>query len=235
MSHMRSYSTLLAHLLGSHDQISGHRERLRRIETRSQLLRWRLLDLAEHPDSCPRYLLDKVLHDNYAVSDRILTRRDVRLVVFVRRPEETLVSIDRLGRLVGDDRYRDPAVNVEYYCDRLDTIVRSAHRAAVRPVVLEAEAVVEQTGAVLSGLTDWLGLETPLSERYTVFPDSGAELLGDPSDAIRLGEVADDPAADRGPEADPPREIPADLLDRATAAYESCRAELARFRLPTLE
>ena len=227
MSHMRSYSSLLAHILGSHPEISGHRERLQSTVTARDLWRWRLAEIAESGEPGRRFLLDKVLHDEYRVSDGVLARTDVRIVVFVRRPESALRSIDRLGRdLLADARYCDPASNVEYYCGRLETLRGAARRSAVPPIYFDAESIVEDTEALLAGLGRGLGLETPLTPEYSVFPDSGRPLLGDPSRFIRTGHVVRERAEAGG---DAP-EIPTALLERAQRAYAECPADLPRYR-----
>src|SRR5215210_2506560 len=78
VSHMRSYSTLLGHLVGSHPQIAGYTEQHRSYGSFSDLTGlcygvWRVSDFEVKGD----YLFDKLLHDKHTISDEVLARPDV--------------------------------------------------------------------------------------------------------------------------------------------------------------
>ena len=98
LSHMRSYSSLLSHVLGSHPDIDGYCEtRLRyRFPLDVMRLHWKVTRLTGEPLR-GRFVLDKILH-NYAVSRAILENPRTRAVVLLREPREVGQSIIHMGR-----------------------------------------------------------------------------------------------------------------------------------------
>lgn len=222
LSHMRSYSSLLAHILGSHPEIWGHSERLQTYEGGRDLLKWRCEEYRAGSGGSYRYLVDKILHNGYGVSDSLLARADVRTVIFVREPKATLSSIVRLGRRLSAEAsdYLDFEWVHGYYARRLDRLVHYARVVGERALFFDASALVRDTDPLLTGLGDWLGLTSPLRRTYTVFPDTGAPMKGDPSDSLKSGSVL--------PET-PHREdveFPAELVDSAEEHHLRCRQEL---------
>ncbi len=94
LSHMRGYSTLVSHILGSHPEISGYAEDRLSYRTQLDLLKLRcvIYRLGNYKTGC-RYFLDKVLHNEFALADTILNRRNVHIVFLIREPAATLKSM----------------------------------------------------------------------------------------------------------------------------------------------
>src|SRR5262245_63080843 len=90
MSLIRSYSSLLSHVLGSHPEIDGYCETHLRYHFPFDVmrLRRRVRKLTGEPLG-GRYVLDKILH-NYAMSPSILESRRTRAVFLLRQPEEVV-------------------------------------------------------------------------------------------------------------------------------------------------
>lgn len=222
LSHMRSYSSLLGHILGSHPEIIGHRERHRSYENALQLQLFRYHMFVDNRRAGKGYVFDKLLHNHCRISDAIMRRSDLRLFVVLRRPEPTLKSVLHMGKKKGETTgFGDPEWVGTYYRERLERIVADVRRSP-RPVgFLFAEDVVERTEEVLATLGEWLGLSTPLRSDYQIFFDTGSRSRGDWSDRIRQGKVL------------PPDEdrykgirIPPAILREAETAYEKCREAL---------
>ena len=97
LGHMRSYSSVLSHILGSHPQISGYCETHTKYRTWFDLwkLRWRVRKLTGEALRGD-YVLDKVLHD-YPMARSILDSSSTRAIVLIRRPRETVRSIIEMG------------------------------------------------------------------------------------------------------------------------------------------
>jgi hypothetical protein len=78
--------------------------------------------------------------------------------------------------------------------------------------------VCADTRRLLDDLGRWLQLESPLTEDYRLFPQTGVAGTGDSSPAIATGHVIH-PAEDRHPDTalDPA------LLQQAEQAYQACR------------
>src|SRR3569833_3463785 len=101
LSHMRSYSSVLSHVLGSHPQIDGYCETHLRYRFSFDLLRlkWRVRKLTGEPLR-GRYVLDKILH-NYAVATAILDNPRTRGIILLRQPVDVVQSSGRGGRRRG--------------------------------------------------------------------------------------------------------------------------------------
>jgi len=92
IGHMRSYSTLLAHILGSNKEISGHSEMQISFQRTYDLYRFQFKILFENPKVLySRYFLDKVLYNE--IADSILKHHNVKVILLLRVPESTLKSI----------------------------------------------------------------------------------------------------------------------------------------------
>lgn len=215
LSHMRSYSSLLSHILGSHDQVTGHSESRIAYDSRR--------DLALLRDDLARklgrqgtdYALDKVLHDKYRVLNAILSHPDTRPIFLVREPCAAIASIVRVHKgLDASGRYTDPAFAAAYYTSRLETLV-SAARCCDHALFIRSESILSDPDTVLEFLAAALELRAPLDPAYRVFEDTGTVGLGDPSEHIRAGHIVEQPAP-----SDEVR-IPPGERARAEDAYES--------------
>ncbi len=229
VGHMRSNTTVLSYILGSHPQIAGGAEVHQAYRGALDLctLRCRLLR-THRAKASAQCFLDKVLHDRYDLRDDILQRDDVRVLFLLRRPEQTLRSIIAMSRQPGEPAwYADPARVADYYTRRMATMARVAERmgawsAGARTRLLEAEDFVARPEPALASLTGWLGLTTPLSTRYEVFGFTGRQGAGDRSRNIHSGTVvkAKTDYSDI--------ELPAHLIAQAHAAHANCLETLHR-------
>ena len=233
LSHMRSYSSLLAHILGSHPEIDGYSELHQHYHDRSNLRN--MTALIERTTGEPRrgrYALDKLLHDAAEIDPAVLARRDVHVLFFVRRPEPTIESIVRLARSQDIElEVKDPFHAANYYVHRMRGLEALSAQVGERGRFVEAERVVDETDAVLAGLTAWLGLATPLRPDYRRFMLTGVIGKGDASPNIFAGRVLGN--GDRLDAPGEPIEVPAASAKAAREAYERTVASL-RARLPGL-
>ncbi|HEU4625586.1 MAG TPA: hypothetical protein VFS52_12515 [Steroidobacteraceae bacterium] len=218
LSHMRSYSSLLAHVLGSHPDVDGYCETHLRYYFRFDVLRlhWRVRKLTGEPLR-GRYVLDKILH-NYAISPGILEDPRTRAVLLLREPVDVVQSILHMGQ------HLDPLernTNLEhvggYYLARLQALGGLARQLGRRAAFLESKALLERTDDALEFLRHHLELNGPLQRQYRSFAKTGKPGFGDPSPAIRSGEIGGY-RAKRAPFA-----LPQELVEKLTAAYLACR------------
>jgi hypothetical protein len=222
LGHMRSYSSLLCHILGSHPQIDGYCETHTKYRTRFDLLRLRsrVVKLTGEPLR-GRYVLDKVLH-NYPLASSILRSPNTLSIVLVRRPVPTVQSIVNMGLHYSDvSWYRDLDAVARYYEERVAALVRLADELRGRVMFMEAETLLSRTGDVLQNISRSLELSEPLRSDYKRFAHTGEGGFGDPSETITTGRVAD---AAREPRT--PVMLPATLTGRLEAAYAACSASL---------
>ena len=217
LSHMRSYSSLLAHVLGSHPDIDGYCETHLRYYFPFDVLRlhWRVRKLTGEPLR-GRYVLDKILH-NYAISPSILENPRTRAVLLLRQPVEVVQSILHMGTHL-DPVARNTNLDqvTSYYVERLRGLADLARRLGRRAAFVESEALLNHTDAALEFLRDYLELSEPLQRRYRSFLKTGKPGFGDPSPAIRSGEIgAGQQKRGRFP-------IPPALIESVANAHEEC-------------
>jgi hypothetical protein len=219
---MRSYSSVLCHVLGSHREISGYAEMRVAYRRPLDLVRLRIR-VAESLRAAPatRLVLDKILHDPYEVTEAMLAAgSSINPIFLVRRPLDALPSIVRMARHLGYDQWRDHAGATAYYVRRLAALQRLGASCRRPALVVRAEDLLEDTTATLEATAQFLHLREPLSTRYSIFPETGVAGRGDTSEALKSGEIRNAPAKAL------PAPIPSGLLAEAEAAYATCLATL---------
>ncbi|MEO8304569.1 MAG: sulfotransferase, partial [Betaproteobacteria bacterium] len=230
VSHMRSFSSLLCHILGTHPEISGYGETHRSYLGRTDLNRLaRTVREQTGEASLGRFLVDKVLHNHVEFAPTMLARPDVRVVFLLRHAEDTLASILNMAHALGHvGPYADLAQVTDYYVNRLKQMENQSAQVTGNAYYIDSERLVDETDAVLDGLSRWLALGTGLTPEYRTFPLTGVPGHGDPSPHIRAGRVVKSPAErHRDYKA---VAIPEEALRRAEAAYTACREALSALR-----
>jgi len=224
LGHMRCYSSLLCHILGSHPEIDGYCETHIKYRWRPDLLRLRrrVARLTGEPLR-GRYVLDKMLH-NYPLAPSIVSRGTTRALVLLRRPPAALLSVVSLGREHIDvGWYQDLERVTGYYESRLARLAMLARALGRRALFVEAESLLTHPERVLARIASFLELSSPLATRYRSFAHTGEPGYGDPSALLLAGEVQ---AAAPPPHARGDCELPREYALRAERAYAACRAQL---------
>lgn len=219
LSHMRSYSSVLSHVLGSHPQIDGYCETHLRYRFSFDLLRlkWRVRKLTGEPLR-GRYVLDKILH-NYAVATAILENPHTRAILLLRQPVDVVQSIVHMGRHLDLNEQNSNVANAtQYYIERLGQLARLARVFGKRAAFVESEMLVSQTDDTLAFLQNFLDLDSPLERRYRSFAKTGQPGYGDPSEMIHSGEIG------RRSQQRPTYSIPTALIEDAVKAHAECLA-----------
>jgi len=214
---MRSYSSVLSHVLGSHPQIDGYCETHLRYRFSFDLLRlkWRVRKLTGEPLR-GRYVLDKILH-NYSVASAILDNPRTRAIFLLRQPVEVVQSIVHMGRHLDlNEQNANVANATQYYVERLGQLARLARVFGGRAAFVESETLMSRTDETLTSLQDFLALDSPLERRYRSFSKTGKPGYGDPSEMIHSGEIG------RRSQQRPTYSIPTALLAEAVAAHAEC-------------
>lgn len=222
LSHTRSYSSLLCHILNSNAAIDGYGELW--IDYRSTLdlfaLRHKIVVTTGRPLQ-GRYTLDKLLHNKLDVCDDVLLSPGTRVMIGIREPEGTVRSNVEAGRAPNAPQWkRTPEAATNHYVKRLEALVKIAERRA-DVVAYPMDALVNDTDTFLAGLTDWLDLDIPLTSTYDVGPKTGTPVFGDTSDNIRAGSVR--PIRQKHEV-----EIPDRQLDQLWTAYDRAMTRLTR-------
>ena len=224
LSHMRSFSSVLCHILGSHREIAGYAEMHQSYDGRSDLhqLARKVQDATDTPIE-GRYVLDKMLHGDQYVAPAVLGRPDVKALFLVRNADDTIRSVLNLTHSYGA-AYINPDDARHYYVTRLLELERYSGLIARNALYLDAESLLDDTQTVLDGLSQWLNLSEPLSATYRTFRFTGTKGYGDPSEHIMAGKIiADADDRHRGYVQVP---IPETMLQEAREAYRHCREAL---------
>ena len=199
LSHMRSGSSLLAHLLGSHPEIAGYGELHRGYRAQEDLDRL-VVDVEKQVSSSglsQRYVLDKILHNRHEIHPHIATRPDTLFVFLLREPNASISSLNaRLpewcpAAIDATDTYN---WSVEQYRMRLMGMRRLARTVddPTRCCFVTFEQLLGDTRLVFSAIESMLKLESPLSEEYSVVSETGKPGFGDTSEHIHAGRILRD-------------------------------------------
>jgi hypothetical protein len=219
---MRAYTSLAGHILGSHPQINGYYEMHISYEDASALDRqlevFRQGDVLK-PNS--RYLFDKLLHNDYVLKPERLGPAELKILVALAEPARTIRSIVHLFRQKPDpDLYASPVEAAKYYVERVRALAEFCRTTDWPYYYFDAELLQTAPGRLLPRLSDWLALDSPLSERYQTFSQTGKAGRGDSSERIHGGRI-DRTRVDYSHIA-----IPEDALSAAQAAYRECREQI---------
>lgn len=223
-SHMRSYSTLIGHLVGSHPQISGYTEQHQSYRSFADLSGlcygvWKVSDYEVTGD----YLFDKVLQDTLSISDEVLLREDVLPVYAIREPIASMRSVVAMGRRKNRPSWNEPERAIGHFSKRYAALRELSER---RPdsAALFADSIITSPEQTLTELSTYLGLDSAITPAYDLFPKTGVSGFGDPTGPIEAGRIV----ADRPAHA---VDIPDDVAARLVADYErTCEVLVSRCR-----
>jgi len=224
---MRSYSSVLSHVLGSHPEIDGYCETHMRyyVPLDFMRLKWRVRRLTGEPLR-GRMVLDKILH-NFSLAPSLLTAPDTQAVILLRQPVEVLQSIIHMGtHLDANERNTDIVKATTYYVERVRRLAKLAPLLGARAAFVESDQLMSHPDRTLDFLRHFLGLGTPLERRYRRFSRTGKPGYGDPSAAISSGELS----AKR--EKRPRYSIPSALIAQAVEAHSECLAACSYHCVP---
>ncbi|HHJ15304.1 MAG TPA: hypothetical protein ENJ80_01255 [Gammaproteobacteria bacterium] len=222
LSHMRAFTSLAGHILGSHPQINGYYEMHISYEDAAaldeQLESFRQTETLKENT---RYLFDKLLHNDYRLFPGLPGFADMKILVSLLEPEQAIKSIvDLFEKKEEEALYASPVEAANYYVDRVKALADFCRSADQPYYYYDAELFQAAPEKLLPALTDWLELDSPLSERYQVFSQTGKAGKGDSSELIRRGKIEktrSDYSHIRLPEA---------ALSRAQEAYRDCRSQI---------
>lgn len=222
LSHMRSYTSLFGHIMGSNPEICGYYEMHIGYYSWRSLIRQKLLYFQqENPKRQFTYMFDKVLHNEHHLSLTILNSRRTKPIFCLRRPQDAIPSILKLYQRVDPTHeLNSEAVATAYYIERLTMLERIADSLQREFFYLDAETLKLDTQECLQLLSDWLGLKSTLSSEYDIQRNTSRERFGDSSERLRIGRVLNDTSDYANFKHN------GDLLSHAVQAYNSARLHM---------
>jgi len=192
LSHMRAYTTLISHILASNNKINGYTEQHIPYYGGTDLirLRYKLFNIYKKTKTLDaEYLLDKLLHNNLTISENILQCKDISFIVLTRKPSETVPSIIQMANRLNLGNLKELEHTINYYDKRLTYIEKISEKLNNRFFYIEGDELMDNTDKVLIELTNFLGLDTPLSKEYETFSLTGKTGIGDSSKYISSGKI----------------------------------------------
>lgn len=220
--HMRSYSSVLCHILNSNPEISGYVEMHQSYKSNDDFVRLALQLRRQNRGRLQgRYLVDKLLHNEAKITPKMVARPDVYGLFVIREPLQTIRSTIAMGlkRQTLDWKSKPDRV-LRYYTRRLDGIVKTAQNKQTQSMFFEADQLLDNTEAVLGTLTSFLHLAHPLRDDYQTGELTGKRKYGDPSQYIRSGTIVKE-RDDYGH-----IELPATIIAQAEDAFGRAREQL---------
>ena len=222
LSHMRAFTTLAGHILGSHPRINGYFEMHVSYDDASALDKQ--LEVFQQHETFKKnshYLFDKLLHNDYRLNAGLPGLANTKILVSLREPEQTIKSIVELFENKQSGAiYASPVEAANYYVERVKALADFCQSSSQPYYYYDAELFQSAPEALLPRLTGWLELDSSLSERYQLFSHTGRARKGDSSGFIRSGSI-EKTRVDYSHVS-----IPEDALIRANEVYRVCRSEI---------
>ena len=188
--HMRSLSSLLCHILGSHKQINGYSEIHQSYLYSLDLVKLKLKVCSTvNSNLSGKFVLDKIVRNSLEISATVLNHDEVYTIFLIRRPDETLKSMISLSSLVDINWCTDLQKVFDYYNQRLKQIAVYATQLKKSALFLESERLLDDTNNVLISIQNYLKLTNKLHQSYSTFKYTGLPLYGDPSKYIMAGQI----------------------------------------------
>lgn len=228
LSHMRSGSSLLTHILNTNPDIAGYGETHIRYQTTEDFKKllfkiyWQAQEYQNFADLqnlslSETYVLDKLLHNNKLADLDLLGSPQITCIFLIREPKRTLNSIRDLKPAWSEEE------TLRYYCRRLEGLVAGAEKidAPERSLLIQHDQLINQTALVFQSLQNFLGTQIGFSEEYQVLKTTGTKHVGDHRGNIRSGQII---RTQR-----PLKEtVSFASVEQAQEVYENCRDRLLR-------
>lgn len=196
LSHMRSGSSLLTHILTSNPAIKGYGENHIQYQSEDDLKRL-LYKIYFHSQEFKRfqdltklrmnhtYILDKLLHDNKLSNENLLKLDNFYFIFLIREPKRSLISmLDHKPHWTEQEAFK-------YYNQRLSTLARYTKiiNNKNRSLLLTYDQLINHTSSVFKTLQDFLKTSAGFSETYQVSKTTGMRHVGDFKEKIRSGKI----------------------------------------------
>ena len=219
LSHMRAFTSLAGHILGSHPSINGYFEMHISYEDASALdKQLEVLQGHETLKLGSYYIFDKLLHNDYRLNHEQLKLTSTKILISLLEPEQTIKSIvDLFKQKDTEELYAAPVEATKYYLDRIKSLADYCQTVETDYYYYDAEMFQAAPETLLPKISSWLELDSPLSERYQVFSQTGKAGKGDSSKHIHSGKI------DRKKIDYSHVSIPRAELNRALDIYQECR------------
>jgi hypothetical protein len=228
LSHMRSGSSLLTHLLNANPDIIGygetHLKYSSELDFKTLMLKvyWNIRNYSMNH----KYILDKVLHNHKFLDNNFLTSDQVYSLFLIREPQRTLGSILEIKPQWSEEKA------LKYYQERLKELESYAVLIDDQKhgFFLTYEQLTNQSDLVFKGFKKILETQESFSEEYQVLRTTGMKGIGDSSENIKAGHILRN-----RPQSE--TKISDEIVDKAKYTFNQCFATLSNYcsTIETLE
>lgn len=184
LSHMRSYSTLLTHILHDNPAIFGWHE-LHRSYPSERVVEQTIEQQLKTTSAS--FACDNLLHSRYSIGQDVLRSDRVTWIISVRNATPTLKSLWRWGG--PGNRFRQPGKAADYYSGRIEELEKLGKQLAGRFILLRSDRLINHPNDTLHELSKGLELSVPLRSTYDPDDGTGSPRFGDFSQYISQGRI----------------------------------------------
>jgi len=187
LGHMRSRSSLLAHILMNDKTIFGMGESNKIYKNKLDIVKMRVKTRLYAKGMIPFNFtfLDQINH-NQKTPNLDLIQSNGKMIVLVRTPKETFESIRKLTK----NFYKEWSHKQieEYYLERLQFLAAiKSNNPRSQAIIIDSEALISNSQQCLAKISAFLELKAPLSSNYDIQTFTGKH--GDPSPVISTGKI----------------------------------------------
>lgn len=224
ISHMRANTSLVGHLIGSHEDISGYYEMHIGYYSWKSLINQKFLFHEQNrTEPVTDFYFDKVLHNEHFTSRDVLCRDNVKLLVALREPKATIKSIVKLYSAKNPEHpCASPKGAAQYYLDRVryitDLILSLGNDQNY--YYYDADDIIQHPKRVLGEMKEFLGIDRAFEATYRKFEKTGHRFAGDSSENIHAGVIVK-----KSPDTSV-LDLDNELLMSCQDAYHLCREKL---------
>lgn len=223
LSHMRANTSVLSHIIGSNENISGYYEQHLSYYSWKSLIKQKLLFHKMNPkEISTKIYFDKLLHNHLIINEKLLNADSTTCFFMLREPVASVKSIVALHRKIdSNDVYSNPENAVEYYISRAKKLVELAQSYSQKKPVyyIDTEQLTIRTDSCLEKIGHWLKLSEALQQSYKSFALTGKKKFGDVNSALSSGKIT---AQKQKYDV----EICDEDVSRLSDVYSECRAQL---------
>ncbi len=186
LSHMRSGSSPLLHLLMTSPEISGCGERNTAYLDDRDLIKLAIkANFSQKNKRRARYSVDQINHTHFLPTESLLLNPSVLPILLFREPTAAVSSMVDVFKIYKFDL--DDGIN--HYRERVTTLTHYARllRQQGRVLALTYDELIVNTPTSLLRLENYLGLHSTLEQNYSTYSFTGTR--GDPSVRIHAGQI----------------------------------------------
>jgi hypothetical protein len=196
ISHMRSGSSLLTHLLASNEDVNAYGETHIRYNCEKSfadsICKIRLNLRSFKGFQANKIYMDKILHNFLLIPEnlKLFMDKNVKFIYLLRSPKDSMNSLINTFSMTNSKAYN-------YYKSRLCWIEKMILISINYPekYFLNYEDLKNNTDKELKALTNYLNLNSCIKNSYTIFRTTGKRGVGDIGKNILKGKIVNTPTS----------------------------------------